>query len=119
MGIKHCVDSTPLQHSLDGPVVKAFAPRYHLLGIVVKAFAPRYRLLGLVVKAFAPRYLLLGLVVKAFAPRYRLLGPVVKGATLVPRKQTSAGQGLVNISVTTDTGESWEGRCAGVSRSVK
>ena len=42
-----------------------------------------------------------------------------KGATPGPRKQTSAGQGLINISVTTETGESWEGRCAGVSRSAK
>ena len=40
---------------------------------------------------------------------------VVKGATPGPRKQTSAGQGLTNISVTTENGESWEGRCAGVS----
>ena len=42
----------------------------------------------------------------------------VKGATPGPRKQTSAGQGLINISVTTETGESWEGQCAGVSRSA-
>ena len=43
---------------------------------------------------------------------------VLKGATPDPRKQTSAGQGLINISVTTETGDSWEGRCAGVSRSA-
>ena len=43
----------------------------------------------------------------------------VKGATPGPRKQTSAGQGLIHISVTTETGDSWEGRCAGVSRSAK
>ena len=43
----------------------------------------------------------------------------VKGATPGPRKETSAGQGLINISVVTETGESWEGRCAGVSRSAK
>ena len=36
-----------------------------------------------------------------------------------PRKQTSAGQGLINISVITDTGESWEGRCTDVSHSAK
>ena len=33
----------------------------------------------------------------------------VKGATPGPRKQTSAGQGPINLSVTTETGESWEG----------
>ena len=33
---------------------------------------------------------------------------------LGPRKQARAGQGLMNISVITETGESWEGRCAGV-----
>ena len=43
----------------------------------------------------------------------------LKGATPGPRRQTSAGQGLTNISVITETGESWEGRCAGVSRSAK
>ena len=43
----------------------------------------------------------------------------VKGATLGPRKQNSAGQGPINISVITETGERWEGRCAGVSRSAK
>ena len=45
--------------------------------------------------------------------------PMFKGATPGPRKQTSAGQGLTNISVITETGESWEGRCAGVSGSAK
>ena len=44
---------------------------------------------------------------------------MVKGATPGPRKQSSALQGLTNISVTTETGENWEGRCAGVSRSAK
>ena len=48
-----------------------------------------------------------------------LVGPVVKGATPGPRKQTSAGQGLKNISVITETGERWEGRCAVVSCSAK
>ena len=43
----------------------------------------------------------------------------LKGATPGTRKQTSAGQGLTNISVITETGESWEDRCAGVSRSEK
>ena len=43
----------------------------------------------------------------------------LKGATPGPRKQTSAGQGLINISVTTETGESWEGRCAGVSSNAE
>ena len=44
-----------------------------------------------------------------------VVGRLLKGATPGPRKQTSAGQGLINISVITETSESWEGRCAGVS----
>ena len=52
---------------------------------------------------------------QAYLSRFR----AVKGATAGPRKQTSAGQGLIHISVTTETGESCEGRCAGVSRSAK
>ena len=36
-----------------------------------------------------------------------------------PGKQTHAGQGLINISVITETGESWEDWCAGVSCRAK
>ena len=43
----------------------------------------------------------------------------VKGTTPGPRKQSSAGQGLIDISVITETGDSWEGWCSGVSRSAK
>ena len=50
---------------------------------------------------------------------FRSRGGRLKGATPGPRKPTSAGQGLIHRSVTTETGESWEGRCAGVSRSAK
>ena len=44
---------------------------------------------------------------------------ISKGATPDPRKQTSAGQGFRNISVITETGESWEGQCSSVSGSAK
>ena len=44
---------------------------------------------------------------------------LLKGPTPSPRKQTSAGQGPINISGITKTGESWEGRCAGVSCRAK
>ena len=43
----------------------------------------------------------------------------LKGATPGPRKQTSAGEGLIKIPVITETGESWEGRYAGVSSIVE
>ena len=43
----------------------------------------------------------------------------VKGAAPGARKQTSAGQGLINIAVPTEAGASWEGRCAGMSHSAK
>ena len=59
-------------------------------------------------------------------PLGRFLFPVevifslgLKGVTPGPRKQNSAGQGPINISVTTEKGERWEGRCAGVSRRAK
>ena len=44
---------------------------------------------------------------------------LLNGATPGLRKQASAGQDLTNISVTPENGESWEGRCAGVSHSAK
>ena len=44
---------------------------------------------------------------------------LLEGATPGPRKQTSVGRGLINISVITETGDNWEGRCAGVSHSAK
>ena len=44
---------------------------------------------------------------------------LIKGAFPGPRKQNSTEQSLTNISVITETGDSWEGRCAGVSRSAK
>ena len=34
---------------------------------------------------------------------------LLKGATPDPRKQTSVGQGLIHISVTTENGERWGG----------
>ena len=39
----------------------------------------------------------------------------LKGATPGSRKHTSAGQGLINISVIPETGESWDGWCTGGS----
>ena len=49
----------------------------------------------------------------------QLISLVVKGATPGPRKQTSAGQGVVNISVITETRERWEGQYAVVSSNAE